>query len=43
MAQTMGELIELVTTGKHPGTDDLGTDLGTDRRNSDEDQVDELV
>jgi integrase len=43
MAQAMGELIELVTTGKRPDTNDLGTDLGTDRRNSDEDPADELV
>ena len=43
MAQAMGELIELVTTGKRPATDDLGADLGTYRTNSGEGPADDLV
>jgi integrase len=41
MAQAMGELIELATTGKSRETEELGTDLGTDRRNPGDEQSDQ--
>jgi hypothetical protein len=43
MAQAMGELIELATTGKSRDTGDLGTNLGTDRRNLADELSDEPI